>query len=130
MARADRIEVFCNEIMNGKSQRQAYHAAYPSSQKWKDEVVDSKASVFMKNGKVLERLEQLRTERAKENEITQNTLIEQLKSIGFAEISPELLKPADKIKALELIARMLGLDRPVDFGEVEDLTEIEGEVFD
>lgn len=130
MVMDDRIEVFCNAIMNGKTQRQAYHAAYPSSQKWKDTTVDSKASAFMKNGKVLARLEQMRIERAKENEITQNMLIEQLKSIGFAAISPTLLKPADKIKALELIARMLGLDRPVDFGEIEDLSQIEGEVFD
>lgn len=130
MAKFDRIEIFCNEIMSGKSQRQAYHAAYPSSLKWKETTVDSKASTFMKNGKVSERLKELRAERAKENEITQNELIEQLKSIGFADINSENLRVSDKIKALELMARMLGLDRPVDFGEVEDLSEIEGEVFD
>ena len=84
----------------------------------------------MKNGKVLERLEQLRAERAKENEITQNVLIEQLKSIGFSDVNPDFVKPSDKIKALEVMARMLGLDRPVDFDEVEDLSGIEGEVFD
>lgn len=130
MARSDRIEIFCNEIVNGKSQRQAYYAAYPSSLKWKDTTVDSKASVLAHDEKVLARLQELRAERAKRNEITQDALINQLKQIGFANVETDLLKPADKIKAIEVMARMLGLDRPVDFGEVEDLSGIEGDVFD
>lgn len=130
MAKADRVEIFCNEIVNGKSQRQAYYAAYPSSRKWKNGTVDSKASNFSKDGKVLARLQELRNQRQEESRITQTELIEQLKSIGFADIDFECLKPTDKIKALELIARMLGLDKPVDYGEVEDLSTAEGDVFD
>lgn len=130
MARSDRIEIFCNEIVSGKSQRQAYYAAYPSSLNWKDTTVDSKASVFAKDEKVLARLQELRAERARKNEITQDTLINQLKQIGFADVETDFLKPADKIKAIEVMARMLGLDRPIDSGEVEDLSEMEGDVFD
>ncbi|MFB5068298.1 MAG: terminase small subunit [Aerococcus sanguinicola] len=43
----------------GLSQRKAYRLAYPSSEKWKDEVVDSKASNLLKNGKVLARYREL-----------------------------------------------------------------------
>lgn len=112
MAKADRIETFCNEIMNGKSQRQAYYAAYPSSRKWKDYVVDNKASELANSGEVLVRLQELRKQAEKDNQISRNDIINQLKALGFADIDEDRLKPSDKIKALELMARMLGYDRP------------------
>lgn len=112
MAKADRIETFCNEIMNGKSQRQAYYAAYPSSRKWQDYVVDNKASELANSGEVLVRLQELRKQAEKDNQISRNDIINQLKVLGFADIEEDRLKPSDKIKALELMARMLGYDRP------------------
>lgn len=129
MAKIDKIEIFCNELMNGKSQRQAYYAAYPSSKKWKEKTIDNRASELANSREVLGRLEELRKQRQIDNEITQNDIIGQLKSIGFADIETEFLKPSDKIKALELMARMLGLDRPVDSGEAEDLSETESDIF-
>lgn len=110
--REQRIETFCNELFKTNNQRRAYRAAYPSSIHWKDSTVDSKASEFAKNDKVLERLAELRKEAAEENRISRNDLIAQLKNIGFADIELENIKPADKIKAIELIAKMLGFDKP------------------
>lgn len=98
--------------MRGETQRQAYYNAYANSKKWKKEVVDSKASVLANNGKVLERLEYLRQELAIENKITRNDLIEQLKTMGFADIDIENIKPSEKIKALEAIAKIMGYDKP------------------
>lgn len=68
-------------------------------------------------------------ERQERAEITQEMIVNELCKLGFAEVDTELLKPSDKIKALELTARMLGLDRPMDSGEAEDLSEAEGDIF-
>ena len=112
MALIDRIETFCNELIKTNNQRKAYRAAYPSSVKWKDATVDSKASVFAKTDKVLERLAELRKEMAEENQIDRTEILEQLKTIGFADIDLENIRTTDKIKALEIMAKMLGFDRP------------------
>ena len=52
-------EKYVRELVKGKSQRVAYRSAYPSSKKWKDSVVDNKASILLKNAKVLERYNEL-----------------------------------------------------------------------
>ena len=52
-------ERFVQELIKGKSQRQAYRIAYPSSKGWKDEAVDSKASTLFKNDKVKQRYDEL-----------------------------------------------------------------------
>ncbi len=57
-----RHERFAQELAQGISQRKAYRAAFPASERWKDETVDSKASALAKNDKVLARLKELREE--------------------------------------------------------------------
>lgn len=52
-------EKYVNNLVKGMSQRIAYRNAYPSSKKWKDETVDSKASTLLKNEKVKERYKTL-----------------------------------------------------------------------
>lgn len=52
-------EKFVQELIKGKSQREAYKIAYPTSIKWKDNVVDVKASELLKNGKVKVRYDEL-----------------------------------------------------------------------
>ena len=112
MALSDKIEIFCNEFIKTNNQRKAYKAAYPSANKWKPETIDSKASNFAKTDKVQTRLAKLRQEMATKNSIERSDLLDQLKLIGFADISHEAIKPSDKIKALELMAKMLGMDKP------------------
>ena len=53
-------ERFVEEIAKGKSQRQAYLTAYPNSKNYQENTVDSRASVLMKNKKVIKRLDELR----------------------------------------------------------------------
>lgn len=108
----ERQEKFAQAIMQGKTQRQAYYEAYEKSKKWKPEVVDSKASTMMKNEKVSERLNFLRNETAIENKITRNDLIDQLRVIGFANINIDDIKPNDKIKAIAVMAELMGYDKP------------------
>ncbi len=52
-------EIFVQQLIAGQSQRQAYRGAYPSAKKWKDNVVDNKASELLKNGEVSVRYREL-----------------------------------------------------------------------
>ena len=52
-------ELFVQGIISGLSQRQAYRQAYPSAKKWRDNVVDNKASELLKSGEVLVRYREL-----------------------------------------------------------------------
>ena len=47
--------------------------------------------------------------RSQRTGITQGQVLEALASMGFAEIDMESLKPTDKIKALELLGKHLGM---------------------
>lgn len=111
MAKEDRIELFCQAILKGQSQRQAYYTAYPAARNWKDSTVDSKASGFAKNDKVLARLEALRKEMEEENRIEKNDILAHLGRIGFADVDCGNIRPGEKIKALELMAKLLGYDQ-------------------
>ena len=54
-------ERFVQELIKGKSQREAYKIAYPASKKWKkDNAVDSKASQLFNDAKIKQRYEELK----------------------------------------------------------------------
>ena len=55
-------ERYVLELAKGKSQREAYRIAYPNSKKWKDNSVDNKASLLLKNAKVMQRYQELMKE--------------------------------------------------------------------
>lgn len=52
-------EIFVNELVKGKTQREAYMIAYPNSRKWKENSVDSRASTLLKSAKVMQRYNEL-----------------------------------------------------------------------
>lgn len=52
-------EKFIQEIVKGKSQREAYRTAYPKSRNWKDASVDAAASNMLRIDKVSIRLQEL-----------------------------------------------------------------------
>ena len=62
MALTARQDIFIRRLLEGDSQRKAYRAAFPSSQKWKDSTVDSKASALFHSDKVQERYQFLKKE--------------------------------------------------------------------
>ena len=97
-------EKFAQGIFEGLSQRKAYRAAFPSSVKWKDETVDSKASVLANTDKVLERIRELQKESADDSILS---VIERKKWLS------ELIESFDertenKLKALDLLNKMDG----------------------
>lgn len=99
-----RHEKFAQCMAKGMSQRKAYRAAFPSSETWKDETVDSKASVLAKNGKVLERLEELAKESSSQAIMSVIERKEWLSGI----VRNEYEKTQDRIKAIDTLNRMDG----------------------
>lgn len=59
-------ERFVQELVKGKSQREAYKTAYPGSEKWKVESIDNKASKIFNKAEVKTRYEELLKETSKE----------------------------------------------------------------
>lgn len=115
----EKQETYCQLRAEGKSQRQAYLEAFPSSRRWKPETVDSKACVLEKNGKVLERLRELKTENEQKAGLSRKSLLARLEGIiGTEDVR---FRGADVIKAIELYSALCG------YGEqqTEDAQQVE-----
>ena len=128
----DKQERFVQELIRGKSQREAYRTAYPKSVKWKNEVVDVKASELLKNSKVLVRYNEIHDRLIKEAEdeciVDAKEVLRELKRIGFADIKDFLSFRTEK--------QIAGMDEetgnPVfDYGQVIEMmnsAEVDGRV--
>lgn len=124
-------ENYVQELLKGKSQRQAYLVAYPNSKKWKESVVDSKASTLFKNGKVKERFDELNNKVAEKTvydvaEIRRliiDTELAILKADATEEVNGIAVKDKrfdrfgnkiytnyDKQEAIKVLREMLGID--------------------
>ena len=99
-----RYEKFAQCLATGFSQRKAYRAAYPKSEKWKDTTVDSKASVLAKNDKVLERLLELAKESSSHAVMNARERKEWLTSV----IMKDEEEMKDRLKAVDILNRMDG----------------------
>lgn len=90
----EKQEKFVQELVKGRSQREAYRIAYPKSVDWKDETVDQNASKLMRHTKVLPRYNELKGRLVKEAEdeciVTAKEVLRELKRIGFADIKDYL----------------------------------------
>lgn len=130
-------ERYVEELVKGKSQRQAFRIAYPNSQKWKDATVDKRASELLKKGEVLGRynelMEEAKTKGGNDATTMRAFIIEQLKKIATGEgqdtseiydAEGELLqsrkgsRQVDRINALNKLAELYGI------GNVEEKESI------
>lgn len=121
-------ERYVEELVKGKSQRQAFRIAYPNSQKWKDATVDSKASALFKTDKVLARykelMEEAKTKGGNDAATMRAFIIEQLTKIATGEgqdtseiynAEGDLLqsrkgsRQVDRINALNKLAEIYGI---------------------
>lgn len=86
----DNQERFVQELIKGKSQREAYRIAYPKSVNWTDNTIDSRASKLFKSYKVFTRYNEIHDRLIQEAEdeciVTAKEVIRELKRIGFADI--------------------------------------------
>ena len=132
-------ERFVQELIKGKSQREAYRIAYPRSKDWKDSAVDCEASKMVKNHKVSQRYEELK--KKTEEKITydaaevKNLIIDTMLSIVKADVMNDdvdgravknkhydrhgkvVYDHYDKVEASKMLIGLLG---------IENATENEG----
>jgi len=79
------MEVFAVGLASGLSQAEAYRKAYPSSLKWPDKTVWSKASELAANGKVSGRVKELLEKACEENQITVDKVLKRMWDIATAD---------------------------------------------
>lgn len=131
-------EKFVRELLKGKSQREAYKIAYPASLSWKENTVDSRASVLMKNEKVSKRYEELK--RKTEEKVTydaaqvKDTIISTMMAIVNADVAEDIVDGRavknkrwdsknrvvydhyDKIEAAKMLIGLLGIENTSESG--------------
>lgn len=100
----ERHEKYCRGLMNGLSQRKAYRAAFPNSEKWKDATVDARACELAKDGKILVRLQELQEEATSKAVMSATKRKEWLTSL----INNENEVTQNKLKAIDILNKMDG----------------------
>lgn len=100
-------EKFAEGVANGKSQAEAYRAAYPKSQQWKQDAVWAQASRLMADSRVSTRVAEIRAELAKKSLWTREQSVKVL-----AEIAMAAEKDADRVRATAELNKMHGFEAP------------------
>ena len=121
-------ELFVQGLLAGKSKTEAYIFAFPEAKKQNKRTVQNKASLMAKRPEIVHRLEELRTGAQQETEVTLTQFILSLQKIALAEFNPLALKPSDKLRAMELLAKVLGFDQSASAPEFEDTSVIDQQV--
>lgn len=101
---------FADEYLIDLNATRAYMTAYPSVKSENSAAVC--ASKLIRNAKVAAYIAQRQQERVDRAEITQDEVLEALASMGLAEVDIDAIKPSDKIKALELLMKHMGMFEP------------------
>lgn len=113
-----RHEKYVQGLANGLSQRNAYRAAFPNSERWKDTTVDVKACELANDDKVLVRLRELGQQATSKAILTATQRKEWLTGV----ILNDTEKTQDKLKAVDILNRMDGeyIDKVVVDGQVNN----------
>ena len=103
----DRQKKFCEEyLIDLNATQAAIRAGY--SEKTANRI----ASENLSKPDIQEYIQKRQKEGQERAEITRADIVDQLNTIGFADLDMDNISTRDKIKALEVMARMLGLDKP------------------
>lgn len=120
----DKQKIFADEYLIDLNATRAYKAAYPKVKN--DNTAAVSGSNLLRNTKVVEYIEERMAERTKRTEVTQDDVVKELATIGFAKtalVNEFEVKTNDKLKALELLGRHLGMF--TDKSEVKATVSIE-----
>lgn len=102
----DKQQRFCDEyLLCLNATEAAIHAGYSES------TAAQTASRLLKNKAIKKYIDERQKETQENIEISQADVIKQLSDIGFAKIDLKKIRATDKIKAIELIVKILGLDK-------------------
>jgi phage terminase small subunit len=100
-------ETFCNAYIEVGNASEAYRRAFNAGA-MKPETINRKAVELLNNGKITARVEVLQAELKSKSDITKERVLKELSKIGFADTD----NLNAKIKALEVINKMLGINEP------------------
>lgn len=106
----EKQKVFADEYLIDLNATRAYKVAYPTVKN--DDTAAQAGSRMLRNVKVAEYIQKRIQERQKRTEITQDKVLNELAAMAFADVAEAVeirLKPSDKLKALELLGRHLGM---------------------
>lgn len=102
----DKQKKFCEEYLTDlNATKAAVRAGYSPH------TADRIASENLRKPEIQKYLEELRSESIEKSKIRREDIVRELKTIGFAEISEDSVRVRDKIKALEVLTQILGLDK-------------------
>ncbi|HCM87926.1 MULTISPECIES: terminase [Enterococcus] len=99
-----RHEKFVQCLITGMTQRKAYRESFASSNRWKDNTVDSRASELLKVSEVLGRYKELQEEAQDEAILTRKE-----RMVKLSEIAQDDEYPGDQIRAIDTLNKMDGI---------------------
>lgn len=99
-----RYEKYVQGLATGLSQRKAYRAAFPNSERWKDATVDKRASELYNTGEIMGRLQELMEQSTSEAIMTATKRKEWLTKVVLSDTE----ETKDKLKAVDILNRMDG----------------------
>jgi phage terminase small subunit len=100
-------EAFCNTYVEVGNASEAYRRTFDAGA-MKPGTINRKAVELLNNGKITARVEALQAELKGKSDITKELVLNELAKIGFADTD----NLHAKIKALEIINKMLGFNEP------------------
>lgn len=110
MALTPKQEDFCLRYVELGNASEAYRFAY-DCKNMKPESVNRKAKEMLDNGKIAARLEGLRAEAAKRNEITVDSLIDELEEARA--LARDIANPSAMVSATMGKAKITGFDKKI-----------------
>lgn len=123
----DKQQRFCEEyLIDLNATQAAIRAGYASKTAY------SQGQRLLKNVEIAEHIAELKSNQSERTRITADKVLEELSKLGFASMeSCESFKASDKLRALELIGKHIGMfkaDADVDAPALERLDKILAEV--
>lgn len=129
---SSKYDIFLNELLSGKSQRQSYYIAYPHSKKWKESSVDVEAAKLMAKPKIIQRYNELLEVHRSKCIITREELLSGLveaynMALGKNDMTVTL---TDKGYVTQREVKMKSVDLKALKGIAETIAKMEGFIID
>lgn len=121
-------ELFVQGLLAGKNQTEAYLFAFPEEKKKNRRTIQNKAGLMAKRPEIVHRLDELRAGTQQETEVTLAQFILDLQKLALAEVNPLALRPGDKLRAMELLAKVMGFDQTSVNPDYEDTSVIDQQI--
>lgn len=118
-------ELFVQGLLAGKTRYEAYCFAFPEDRKKNKRTVENKASRLAKQQAVEARLEELRNGVRKDTAVSLGEFVLELQKIALGNVDLSGLKIQDKLRALELLAKVLNLSNASAAQQDEEATTFE-----